>query len=188
MWRSLDTKCVLGLAAVPEPGCQATGRKAYGKVGWRLEPSYCCQLEAFLREPKLNSQSSKAFHKMLEEAQGKTGRRRSTSVVNGLPYLPTWLPRFCRKADLHTDPVAAEKTHVHMETNQAARSRLYAPSRQQNVWWEDMPVLAIVSHSKENNFELRVCIRVCTYVIYPYIMYEGFKILKWFPSGSRKTE
>lgn len=120
MWRSLDTECVLGLAAVPEPGCQATGRQAYEEVGWRLEPSYCRQPEAFLREPKLNSQSTKALHKMLEEAQGKTGHRRSTSVVSGLPYLPTWLPRFCGKAELHTDPAAAEKTRVHMETNQAA--------------------------------------------------------------------
>lgn len=167
MWRSLDTQCMLGLATVPETGCQATGRKAYGKIGWRLEPSYCRRpLGSF-------SQRAKALHKMLEEAQVKTGRRRSTSVVSGLPYLPTWLPRFCRKAELHTDPMAAEKDTC-SHGDKSSCSRLYAPSRQQNIWWEDMPVLAIVSRSKENNFELRVCIRVCTYVIYPYIMYEGF--------------
>lgn len=63
-------ECMLKLAAVPEPGCQETGRKAYGKVGWRLGLS-CCPLEAFLGEPKLNSRAPRPSARCQGEAQGK---------------------------------------------------------------------------------------------------------------------
>lgn len=90
-----------------------------GKVGWRLEPSYC-PLEAFLREPKLNSQSTEALRKMLRGSSGKMDVSRAHLWSVGFPYLLTWLPRFCGKAEPHPGPAAAEIKHVHMVTKQAA--------------------------------------------------------------------
>lgn len=49
-------------------------------------------------------------------------------MASGLPYLLTWLPRFCRETEPHTDcdpEAAAEMRHVHMETKQAALDRMH---------------------------------------------------------------
>lgn len=69
--RSLVMEYTLGLAAVPGPTCHRKQKERHKWVGaWNRLPAPAPS-EAFLREPKLNPQSTKAFRKKLEEAQGK---------------------------------------------------------------------------------------------------------------------
>lgn len=67
--RSLDMEYTLGLAAVPGPTCHRKQEERHRWVGtWNPLPAPAPS-EAFLREPKLYPQSTKAFCKKLEEAQ-----------------------------------------------------------------------------------------------------------------------
>lgn len=188
LWRSLDMECMLGLTAVPEPGCQETRRKVYGKVGWRLEPSYC-PLEAFLREPKLNSQSTKALHKMLEEAQGKW--MSAEHICGQWASLP---------ADLAPKvPRDSRATHRSWDCwnetcslgDKTSCSWLYAPSRQQrilvgrhaSVVW---PLLSTIPKRVSLDWGVHQSVYMCNIPL--YYVWGIFKILKWFPRGRRKTE
>lgn len=151
--RSLDVEYRPGLAAVPGPTChRKQEERRHRWVGaWNRLP-VPAPSEAFLREPKLNPQSSKAFCKKLEEAQGKW--MSVEHFCSRWASVPAFLvPKQEGKPRMDCDPEAAEMEHVHVETKQAALDCTHAPFRQQN-----MPPWSPLSSVPERLVWTEVCI------------------------------
>lgn len=93
-------------------------------------------------------------------------------MVSCLPYLPSWL---LQEAEPHTDcdSEAAETEHVHMMTKQAALECLCLYTAE-HLSRKTCNLRLLLSSLLKRLAWTEVFIKVCTYVIYPYIMYEGF--------------